>query len=139
VEDACHAHRHNIASKRSAAFAPATAQPSLLDMATKVELSREEAAHRLEDLVYAIRKGFIDTAAGQAQVPERVRFGFDVKSDELDISLEWREAARAGRSKPPLPEKLATLEDLRALAHEAEDVEHVDRKTVATTRQKPIP
>jgi hypothetical protein len=108
-------------------------------MATKVELSREEAAQRLELFIAEIRKGFIDTAAGTAQVPERVRFGFDVRSDELDISLEWRDAARALSPEEPLPDKLAALDDLRALAHEAEDVEHVDRKTISTTRQKPIP
>ncbi|MCU1276986.1 MAG: hypothetical protein JWM53_532 [bacterium] len=108
-------------------------------MATKVELTREEAAHRLELLVYEVRKGFIDTAAGQARVPERVRFGFDVKSGELEILLAWREAARVGGAEEPLADELAALEDLRALAHQAEDVEHVDRKTISTTRQKPIP
>ena len=105
----------------------------------KVEVSREEAAYRLELLVHQIRKGFVDTAAGQAQVPERVRFGLDVKSGELDILVEWRQAARAGRSEELLPDDLAARDDLRVLAHEAEDVEHVDRKTVSIARQKPIP
>jgi amphi-Trp domain-containing protein len=79
----------------------------------KVTLSREEAANRMRTIADAVAAGGeveleLDGQSITANLPDTVRFEFELEDNELEIELKWEKTAPSSPDSGPSQEPVGT-------------------------------